>query len=235
MSEHILKYGSTDISFTVTYSERETLGIQVHPDLKVKVIAPTDSSIDQITNKVRQKAPWIIKQQDYFISFHPKTPPRRYISGETHLYLGRQYRLRLIEDSHEAVQLIGGYINVHTTNATDTSRVKTLLEWWYNQKAQIHFPKLFEKAIQLYPIPTTKERTLKTKWMAKRWGSCTHDGTILLNIELIKTPKACIEYVIVHEFCHLAHMNHSKQFYKLLDKVYPEWKSTKMRLENIMV
>lgn len=228
-------YGKTLIDYSLEFAERKTLGIKVYPDKSVKVIAPKGSSIDQVRQKVKKKASWIIKQQDFFLSFHPLTPARRFISGETHLYLGRQYRLKLYNSKEESVKLAGGYIQVSAKNIEDKRLVEVLLKRWYKEKADKHFNQLFEMLKPISKNFYNSEPTLTYRWMQKRWGSCDKNGKIHLNLELIKTPKKCIEYVIVHELCHLKYLNHSNAFYGLLEKVYPDWRETKDRLERLMV
>ena len=105
-----IQFGSKQINFKVEYSVRKTLGITVTPDLFVIVRVPVDTSIEKVKERLIKKAPWIIRQQSFFLSFHPKTPARKFISGETHLYLGRQYRLKIIIDNSESVKLKGKFI-----------------------------------------------------------------------------------------------------------------------------
>jgi predicted metal-dependent hydrolase len=230
-----IQFGKSKIDFSLEFLERKSLGIQVHPDRSVKVLAPSDSSLEKVKEKLKAKAPWILKQQDFFLSFHPRTPKRKYISGETHLYLGRQYRLKVVEDSSESVKLQGGFIRVFTNDTSDKKRIKLLLNKWYTEKAKIHFNQLFEATRPLFVPYKTAAPYLSIRRMSKRWGSCGIDGKILLNTELIKAPKPCIEYVLAHEFCHLVHPNHSRAFFRLLGKVCPEWGEVKERLERGMV
>ncbi|MUP45390.1 M48 family peptidase [Gramella sp. BOM4] len=235
MMNNSIKYGNSIIEYDLDFSERKTLGIKVHPDKSVRVTAPMDTDEEKIKRKILSKAAWILKQQDFFLSFHPITPPRKYVSGETHLYLGRQYRLKLIEASKESVKLSAGYIIVSLRDKTNKSRVKRLLRSWYKTKAELHFNKLFSENVHIAESLTEESPSLKYRWMEKRWGSCDRNGTILLNLELIKAPKVCIEYVIIHEICHLAHLNHSSAFYELLGRLYPNWRETKDKLERLMV
>lgn len=230
-----IQYGKSTIDYELSYSNRKTLGIKVHPDKSVQVIAPIDTDDLEIKEKVRTKAAWILRQQDFFLSFHPITPPRKYVSGETHLYLGKQYRLKIIQGDEELVKLNSGRLIVSIKNTDDKPKIKRLLRSWYKSKADFHFKKLFTDNIHLTRNLFDGEPQLKYRWMEKRWGSCDRNGTIHLNLELIKAPKVCIEYVIIHEICHLAHLNHSSAFYELLGKLYPNWRETKDRLERLMV
>lgn len=153
-----------------------------------------------------------------FLSFHPLTPPKKYVSGETHLYLGRQYRLKLVQSTEATVKLKGGNIIVQTEDLNYKSVIKNRLQNWYKSKAEIHFDQLFARWLPITHTFYPHDVDLKLRWMQKRWGSCNERGEITLNIELMKAPKRCIEYVIVHEFCHLAYLNHSRAFYDLLEE-----------------
>ena len=235
MQKHLLIFGKSKIEYTLSFADRKTLGIKVYPDKSVHVIAPIGNEIIKIEEKIRTKAPWILRQQDFFLSFHPITPPRKFVSGETHLYLGRQYRLKLVEANDKEVKLHGGNIFVYTPDKTDKAQITKQLKKWYADKAEQHFVKLFEELLPLALPFYSGTPTLKFRWMDKRWGSCSRNGVILLNTELIKAPKKCIRYVIIHELCHLAHLNHSAGFYELLERLYPGWKDVKDELERLMV
>jgi hypothetical protein len=235
MNKDSITYGNSTIEYELCYSERKTLGIKVHPDKSVLVIAPINTDSSKIKEKLRTKASWILRQQDFFWSFHPLTPTRNYVGGETHLYLGKQYRLKIIVDDKESVKLNSGRLEVTVKDKEDKPKIKRLLQSWYKSKAEIHFNKLFNDNIHISQNLFDGAPELKYRWMEKRWGSCDKNGTIHLNLELIKAPKVCIEYVIIHEMCHLAHLNHSSAFYELLGKMYPNWRETKDRLERLMV
>lgn len=230
-----IQYGNSEIKFDIEYADRKTLGILVHPDNRVQVIAPLKASPERISEKIRSKAGWIIKQKEFFLSFHPLTPPRKYISGETHLYLGKQYRLKIKKSKVEEVKLNKGYFIVYTAKPNNPRKVKELLIAWYNEKAAFHFQNVLQSFKPISNHFSTDNVELKMRWMKKKWGSCNSQGQITLNTELIKASKKCIEYVLVHEMCHLAYLNHSKSFYRLLEKQLPNWEKTKNELEHFMV
>jgi len=233
--KHTIQYGNSEIKFDLEYADRKTLRILVHPDSQVKVIAPINSSQDKIDKKVRSKASWILKQKEFFLSFHPLTPPRKYVSGETHLYLGKQYRLKVLMSKVEQVKLNKGYFIVSTADPKNTIRVQGLLTAWYNQKAEIHFQEMFQDIKPIFKQFSRDKVELKMRWMKNKWGSCNSQGQITLNTELIKATKKCIEYVLIHEMCHLGYLNHSRSFYNLLEKHLPNWRKTKYELEHFMV
>lgn len=229
MSEHSINYGSKSIKFHLDFSDRKTLGIKVLPDNSVHVAAPFDSEMDKIEAKVKQKARWIIKQQNEFLSYLPKLAERKFINGETHLYLGRQYLLEINPSKKNEVKISRNKLIV---NHIVKSKPEIVLEKWYIEKAELHFKKLIHELLPLFNKYQVSTPTIQIKKMKKRWGSCSANGNIILNLELIKASKGSIEYVIIHELCHLIHHNHTKVFYLLLDSIMPDWKKWKNKLEQ---
>lgn len=232
MPTHTLQFGSLAIEYELAYQDRKTLGITVHPDRRVTVTAPLGASAEKIHAKLRKRAPWILKQQNFFLSFEPRTPPRRYVGGESHLYLGKQYRLRFVDSAAETVKLMRGYLEIHTT---DRDRAAALLDTWYRARAEKRFPVYAAPHVEHFQAYGVTPSALVIRRMDKRWGSCTPKGKIILNPALIKAPPGCIDYVIVHELCHLVHHNHSRAFFDLQDKVFPTWRRWKRELERVMV
>lgn len=226
-----IQFGSRTIDFRLEFSDRKSLGITVTPEMEILVKAPKDTSIDIVKEKIRKKAPWIIKQQSFFLSFHPKTPIRKFISGETHLYLGRQYRLQVQLGKDESVKLKGKFIEV---TASEKSRAKDLLNDWYLQHARSKFHEIAQPLIEKFKKYNVSPSSLVLREMPTRWGSCTPKGKIILNPELIKAPKGCIEYVIIHELCHLVHHDHTQKFIDLQTKEMKDWEKWKMKLEKTL-
>ncbi len=225
-------YGSQRIECELHWRERKSLGIRVYPDLTVRAYAPIGTAKEKVTLKVKEKAAWIIKQKSAFLSFHPLTPPRLYVNGETHLYLGKQYRLRVIEGTDNSVKLKQGWLIV-TKKQKDTA--ENVLNEWYRERANQHFAKLLKECIQKFRRYQLNMPELSILSMPTRWGSCTPKGKVILNPELIKARKGCIEYVIIHELCHLIEHNHTRAFYKIQSEINPEWAKWKELLESQLV
>lgn len=228
-------YGDERIEFSLSRRDRRTLAITVHPDLRVEVVAPMGAGEVAILDRVRHRARWILRHQRQFLSWMPKPRDRQYRGGETHRYLGRQYRLKVIQNPASSVKLRAGFLEVSIPTPTDSKAVKRVLDSWYREQAKTRFSKQLRQAyarLKAYELPETRLRLLR---MPKRWGSCTGAGEILLNPELVKAPSACIEYVIVHELCHLRHPNHSRAFFVMLDAVLPDWRKRKDRLERVEI
>lgn len=230
MTAHI-QFGSKQIDFKLEYSNRKTLGITVTSDMDVKVTAPAGSSLEMIKEKLRKKAPWIIRQQSFFLSYHPKTPARRFIGGETHYYLGRQYILKINIGKSETVKLKGKYLEVSTP---DKSYVKHLVNEWYLNHARLRFASIAQPLIESFKKYNVEPSSIVLREMPTRWGSCTPKGKVILNPELIKAPKPCIEYVIIHELCHLVYHDHTQKFIDLQTKEMPDWEKWKNKLETML-
>lgn len=231
--QHQLKFGSKTVVFNLEYRKRKSLGIKVHPDSRVEVIAPLAAREDLVFEKIKLKAPWILKQIDHFNTYKPSTPPRRFINGETHLYLGRQYRLKIVPDNIDVVKAYRGQLWLHSQNPKPEA-VKVQLDKWYRQRASAVFSELLEEILPKFKRYTISAPALSIRTMSKRWGSCTPAGRIILNTQLIKAPKGSIEYVIIHELCHLVHHNHTKAFQSLQSRMLPDWRKWKDRLEYFL-
>ena len=233
MSSKALKidFGATTIPFNLCFSDRKTLAIEVNPDKSVVVVAPVGTPREVILQRVKRRSAWITKQQVEFGKYLPTELPRKFVSGETHLYLGRKYRLKTRKDSEQSVKLSRGQILLSLHNNRNSEAVRTLLESWYWERAHAVFQKVFEDCLESMPI--TEVPSMQIRKMKTRWGSCTKSGKVLLNLELIKAPKKCIEYVSIHELCHLIEFNHGKNFYKLLTKTMPDWPERKRKLDRV--
>ena len=210
--QHHIFFGSRQIDFTLTYLNRKSLGIKVHPNSNVEVLAPLDTAKKLVFQKIKAKAPWILKQIDHFNSYRPSTPPRRFVNGETHLYLGRQYRLKIVPDTVDVIKAWRGQLWIHAVNANHED-LKKQLDQWYKQKAIIVFNDLLQEVVPKFKRYKIASPVLSIRMMSKRWGSCSPTGKIILNTELIKASKGSIEYVIIHELCHLVHRNHDRVFF----------------------
>ena len=227
-----IQYGATIIDYDIEFAQRKTLNICVNPDSTVFLKAPVDATLEQIQQKVHKRASWILKQKRFFESFGTSTTKRQYISGESHLYLGRQYMLRVKESNVNAVHYQNNIIEIECRHKKDAG---ALLQTWYRQRANIKFQEYARPIIEQFSVYGVKPQSLSIKKMDKRWGYCTIDGHITLNPRLICAPRCCIEYVITHELCHLIYRSHNKDFYALLTKEMPHWEKWKNKLERIMM
>lgn len=230
---HQIQYGETTIQYELTYTPRKTLAISVHPDLRVTVDAPEDAELDAVEARVLKRANWILKQQRELEKYLPHLPPKQYVSGETHRYLGKQYRLKVIQADYEQVKLMRGRITIHTIDKRDTGHIQEQLEGWYRWQARRVFKQRLKEMFKRFHSFDIEMPEMKIRALKARWGSCTPSGVITLNLKLMQVPKQYIDYVIVHELCHLIEHNHSKRFYLLLDNVMPDWRDRRRELNEV--
>jgi predicted metal-dependent hydrolase len=207
------------------------INLKVKPNGEVILTAPTDSNERDIEYVLKKRADWIDKKIAFFDA-HRDVSEKEYVSGENFCYLGRNYRLKVIECRDlEGVKLQRGYLQVFVKNTANVERKKKLLRAWYSEKAQIHFMKAIEK---YKPIVKQEIETVRIREMKTRWGSCNPSkGYININLKLIEKSTECIEYVVFHELAHLVHADHSVKFYNYLNLFMPDWKKRKERLECV--
>lgn len=215
---------------------KKQIAIKVHPDRRVIATVPENTSKEAIQEAVNKRAKWIWKHMTAFSSLKEHVLPKQYVSGESQFYLGRRYMLKVIIEAQVApsVKLLRGklVISLNDNQSGNTSMVKALIDKWYVDRARL----IFHERLQLMLAKATwviKQPSFKVMSMKKQWGSCSAKGNLVLNAHLVKAPKECIDYVILHELCHIAEHNHSDKFWRLLNEVMPGWKEKKFKLDEM--
>ncbi|MDD5207342.1 MAG: SprT family zinc-dependent metalloprotease [Desulfobacterales bacterium] len=232
---HLIQFGRRRIPYLLHRSQRKSLRIVVRPDMTVNVYAPMGATDDEVHSALSKKGHLIARAIDKFEAYQPLPSPRRFVSGETLAYLGRQYRLKIEKGPKQPAKLLGRFLWVWTEDRTDVQGIKGNVESWYRKRAHETLGRLVEKCCSVasrhgVPRPQVVIRSMRT-----RWGSCSSTGRITLNVNLVQAPVHCIEYVIMHEVCHLKHHNHSKIFYSLLTRCQPDWRKRKEMLDRFRV
>jgi predicted metal-dependent hydrolase len=234
-SQHAISFGQNRIAFVLMLGDHDRFQITVQPDMTVEVHAPEGKPLETILARVQRRAAWITKQLRYFEQFQPRPVVKQFVSGETFRYLGRQYRLKVISSKERRVHLSRPFLMVYLPDPKDARAVESLLREWYHERARVVFASrldaLYEKAKRHFPC----KPTLRVQRMVRRWGSCTRQNVIVLNTVLVQVPVRCIDYVLVHELCHLRVHHHGSQFFRLLGRLLPDWEPIKARLESASV
>jgi len=207
--------------------------IKVDPDCRVSVQAPASASDEDILQALKHRGRWIYEQLRQFRAQLMHVTPRQYISGESHYYLGKQHLLKVIEAPGDVpqVRMLRGKLEVNVRQKT-AENVRDLLRAWYRTRARDVFDRRLEAMLE-QTLWVSGEPTVRIQAMQTQWGSCSPNGRITLNPHLVKTPRECIDYVILHELCHIAEHNHSERFYRLLTQVMPNWEKVKARLDGM--
>lgn len=200
------------------------------PDGKVKVTAPLKLHLDFIRHQIEAKRHWILTQRAK-LSAHPLQLPMTFKSGEQHEFLGKKYTLIVHEGMKNPQVLVQDeHIHCYTQSDASPSGIQKHLESWYKQQMQAHLPSLISKWETRIGV---QANTWRIRVMKTRWGSCnTLAKRIWLNLNLIKKPLECLEYVIVHELVHLLEASHNKRFYALMDQFLPQWRDFKVLLKQ---
>jgi hypothetical protein len=211
----------------------DRLLIKVDPDCRVSVQAPATASDKDVLDALKHRSRWIYQQLRQFRAQMAHVTPRQYISGESHYYLGKQHVLKVIEAPADVpqVRLLRGKLEVSVRHKT-AENVRAHLRAWYRVRARDVFSRRLEAVLE-QTLWVEDEPPLRIQAMQTQWGSCSPNGRITLNPHLVKAPRDCIDYVILHELCHIAEHNHSERFYRLLKQVMPNWEKVKARLDGM--
>lgn len=229
-----IQYGDQRIAFErVTRAGKASkVLIKVHPDLRVVAHAPDGESDEAVQKALNKRARWIWQQINTFTEQQRYVTPRKYVSGESHYYLGKQHLLKVIVDPNakQQVKLLRGRLEV-SVRQRSADKVRDLLNDWYRERAREVFQRrldaLIPQTLWVKEPPHIRLLVMKTQW-----GSCSPGGTLTMNPHLVKAPRECIDYVLLHELCHLAEHNHSERFYRMMDRVMPRWEKVKERLDR---
>lgn len=222
------EWGSRHIDYLLYVETRRDLLIVVHPDLRVHVRAPAERPLEHILRRVHARRSWIARQLRQFERMTPLPPPR-FVSGETLLYLGREFRLR-IERPGRGVSLQAGRLVVHVSRTAGAQTVRNAVHEWYGTRAREVVAGRIERLKRDISSLSGLQPQVRVRRMTRRWGSCTALGTITINPALMQAPRACVDYVLVHELVHLLEPAHSPKFYRLFDRAMPDWRARRERL-----
>ncbi len=217
-----VRFGNTIIPFGVAVSpRRETIAITVKPDMTVRVVTPQEAPLAIVDRAVRGKAEWIIEQWDNRRRMTSPTP-RHFQNGESIRYLGRNHRLRIRRGSPTSLRLFGGAFEAavpprESAQAT-REQLARLFQDWYRDRGMAYLTPLVEHyGGQLgIDVPPVRIVAMKT-----RWGSCS-ERSIRFHWQVMMAPRRLVRYVVAHEVCHLKHADHSRPFWRLLERVMPD-------------
>ncbi|MDY0295872.1 MAG: SprT family zinc-dependent metalloprotease [Acidobacteriota bacterium] len=227
---HVFQYGNISFHYKLIREERKTLSVTVLPTQKIIVKAPLQAPDDRIHALLSRKFRWVLKQQRYFHQFKVE-PQKEFVSGETFRYRGRSYKLLVRRTGqNEHVKLQHGTLTMFTTQLGDASYKRRLLEDWYILKAHEVFSERLQVCLEMFEY--VNKPGLMIRQMTRRWGSYSHKTKrVILNRELIKAATRHIDYVIIHELCHIKHRKHNRAFYDLLASKLHQWQQLKTELE----
>ena len=224
-------YQSQPLEYTLHFRARRSLGFSVRPDGSVHVAAPTGVPLSWVEAQVLRRADWILKHQARFRQRPPAPAGRSYAAGSPHYFQGRAYPLRLPEADAPAVTLTADELVVAAPARAD---VAALLHAWYARQAPALFAASLARVWPRFAALNLPRPTLAVRQMRSRWGSCT-PGTarIRLSLDLVRAAPGCLDYVLLHECCHLRVPDHSAAFYVLQTRLLPDWARWKAELNGL--
>ncbi len=218
--------------YFVEQKTTKTIKYKVYPDLTIKVIVPKEISELELQTRIEKKKLWLKKSIEFYAQ-NQTLPEQSYKSGSSIKYLGRQYRLKIEESNIRSVKLKGKYIII-TTPTKEEQLIHDFIYEWYRIHAYSIFKRIASKCIKKLEKYDINYPDIFIRMMKKRWGSCIQKkNKIILNLSLIKESTQSIEYVIMHELCHLKYAKHNRQFYTLFSIVMPDWQIRKKKLEGL--
>ena len=221
-----------NITFTLERKNIKRMYLRVLPPKgEVKVSAPNFLSDEEIFNFVISKKDWILKKQKYIRENGIKAP-LKYDNGEKHYLWGRPYTLQLIKNDtikNVVIDEDKSMLYLPIPKRSTIEKRKNILDEFYRLQMQTAIPAALDKCTKIVGKTPSEVKIRKMK----NWGNCRyHDKRITLNLNLAKKDPECLEYVMIHELCHLIEFNHGKKFKKLMDKFCPNWKEIKKRLNE---
>lgn len=215
-------YEDQTIDFQVIFKKRKTMGIYVDVYGNIELRVPRETTMEAVTALVEKKWSWIITKHTEMKERTKGFREKEYVEGETFLYLGESFPIRIVEDeahTKEEVVFRDGEL-VITVRFHDDEKAKKLLTRFYKKQCK----KLVESRIRLYQQNfKTKPKSIKISGNKKTWGTCNSLREMTFNWKLAMAPMEVVDYVVVHEMCHMVHMNHDRSFWRLVGKHIPDY------------
>ena len=223
-----------EICYQLERKKVKNLNLRVRKDGSVFVSANDRVPCKEIDLFIQSKASYILKAIDHFHEMEQYKPqPKQYVSGETFYIQGRGLRLQVSQAKKDTISSDGVYIFLETKDINDVEKKRRLVTHFLDQECKTVFNEVMGDLYPLVKKYGIEKPILRIRDMETRWGSClTKKRIITLNKRLLESPRNCIEYVVMHELCHLIHPNHSKQFYSFLTMLMPDWKERKDYLDK---
>jgi len=210
-------------AYGIRYSRRRTLGLYVSRDRSIQVRAPLDCPLRAIHAFVLARSNWLVATLDRLASLPEPPRPAQWADGAGHLYLNESLTLR-VRRGRRPLAVRNGDDLLVTVKEHAPEQVRGVVLNWYRRSAMAVFQHSLEQWFPLMALPETRRPGLKIRAMRRRWGSCASHGGINLNLWLIRAPRVCVDYVVVHELCHLHEFNHSPAFHGWMDRIMPDWR-----------
>lgn len=232
--ERTVLYEDSTIHYVLEKKPVRNLNLRIHKDCKVYVSANPDVPVEKVDDFVVSKGNYIRSAQGKFLEMAKYAPrPKQYVSGETFYLLGRSVRLKVEKDVRETISSDGIYLYLCIKNPDNFTKKQRMVRRYLDEQCRAVFGEVIAETYPIFQKYGISMPVLRIRDMETQWGSClAKKGIITLNRRLLEVPRNCIEYVVMHEFCHFLHPNHSKSFYNSLTTLMPDWKERKRTLDK---
>lgn len=219
----------SEIRYEFKRSYRRSVVAKIRRDGVIEVRAPLLYRESNMLVFLNQHKRWIFNHYDKLQN--ADNQQKKYISGEIHYYLGKQYTLQVVESNTNSVFIESNSLIINSKYPENPEYLEVLLNKWYKNQAKKVFAELLPPIIEKFKKYNVAPAKISIRDMRSRWGSCSRKGNISLNLQLIKLNENCIRQVMVHEMCHLVYFNHQAGFHALMDEMMPDWKLWKKEMK----
>lgn len=230
------RHGKRNITCTVKRTRRKkTIALRVEPDGQVTVLSPAFVSRKSLRKFIQKRSDWVLQRQAYLKEIALKYPPRHFVNGEAFPLFARNYRLRILKNGkqgHLSCRVEGKRILVTVNGAPDgemKESVRQCLSEFYRKKTERKVLNIIQRHAKKLDV---RPGAVNIGNQRSRWGSCSKHGNLRFNWKLSMIPPSVLEYVVVHELCHLKTPNHSQRFWRMLKSVLPAYEKTHVWLKE---
>jgi hypothetical protein len=232
MKKRTVTIASEEVEIDIVRSSRRTIALYVRPGGTLQVRAPWYVPVYALLQFVHQKSGWITRQREKLKGAKPAAEIKQLADGSVIPLLGKDITVRLIQDARTTIGLRGDELFIGVSGEIFPDMVASIVDAWYVHEAKKHFPVRTQELADVHSDKLPQPRSVGVRRMKRRWGSCRTGGDITFNRELMKKDQVLVDYVIIHELCHLVHPNHGKEYYGLLESIIPDYRELKRRLSN---
>lgn len=233
MDKISFNYEGRELAVDIIYRKRKNISLKVSPKENIQIIAPNKVSKDLLKKVLKDNSNWILSKLNKFKTFDDNFLKRDYVDDEIYYYMGKQYRLKILKDmnfqnknnkSYNYIEIKGNNLEIRTNNWEKDYIKESLKKWYKLRSEEIIMDRIDFLRKESKDFRSIEPSLVKVKEQKKIWGSCNTSKTIYINSKISMLPLDAIDYIIAHEFCHIIYMNHSKDFYALVQKIIPNYK-----------
>jgi len=232
MKKRTVTIASEEVEIDIVRSSRRTIALYVRPGGTLQVRAPWYVPVYALLQFVHQKTGWITRQREKLKGAKPTVEMPQLSNGSVIPFLGKDIALRLRPDARTTIELRGDELFIGVAGEVFPDMVAAIVDAWYLREAKKYFAARTSELAGIHSDKLPQPRSIGVRRMKRRWGSCRTGGDITFNRELMKKDPALVDYVIIHELCHMVHHNHGKEYYALLESIVPDYRERRRQLKT---